>query len=82
MQTLALVWGIVAFVGFLVGMLPCLGWMNWLNIPISIIGVVISVVAMAKAGEGSKGKAVAGLVLSITAVAIGAIRLLMGGGVV
>lgn len=82
MQVLALVWGILAFVGFLFAMLPCLGWLNWVNIPMAIIGVGLSIVAMVKAGEGPKGKAVAGLILSIVAVAIGAVRLLVGGGVV
>ncbi len=61
-------------------MLPCLGSLNWLNIPWSIIGVIISIIALAKAGQEPKGQAVAGLVLSIVAVAIGALRLLMGGG--
>ncbi len=82
MQVLALVWGILAFVGFLFALLPCLGALNWVNIPMAIIGVGLSIVAMVKAGEGPKGKAVAGLILSIVAVAIGAIRLLVGGGVV
>ena len=81
MQVLALVWGIVAFVGFLFAMIPCLGWLNWLNIPMAIVGVVISLVAMPKSGTEGKGMATAGLVLSVLAVAAGAVRLFLGGGV-
>jgi hypothetical protein len=81
---LALVWGILAFVGFIVGLIPCLGWVNWLNIPFAIAGVVIAIVAMSQASAERRpvGPAIGGLVLSITAVVIGLIRLLLGGGVV
>jgi hypothetical protein len=45
---------------------------------------VISIVAMSQAGAQRRpvGPAIVGLVLSTTAVVIGLIRLLMGGGVV
>lgn len=83
MSVLALVWGILAFVGFCVGLLPCVGALNWINIPFAVIGVVISIVGMSKASQSGepKGQAIAGLILSLIAVVVGLGRLIMGGGV-
>jgi hypothetical protein len=81
---LALVWGIIAFLGFLLGMIPCLGWFNWINIPFATVGVVIGIVALSQAGAQNRpvGPAVVGLSLSVAAVVIGVIRLVLGGGLV
>ena len=81
---LALIWGILAFLGFILGLIPCLGWVNWLNIPFAIAGVVIAIVAMSQASAERRpvAPALIGLVLSVTAVVIGLIRLFLGGGVV
>lgn len=83
MTILALVWGILAFLAFVLGLIPCLGWLNWLNIPFAIAGVVIAIVAMSQASAERRpvGAAIGGLLLSLTAVVIGMFRLLMGGGV-
>jgi len=82
MQVLSLLWGIAAIVGMVVGFFPCLGALNWLNIPFALIGFIISGIALATAGNRPKGSSVAGLVLCLVAVLFGALRLLMGGGVV
>jgi hypothetical protein len=47
MQTLSLVWGILAILGMLVAFFPCLGSLNWLNIPFAVAGVIVSVIALA-----------------------------------
>jgi len=77
MQLLSLVWGILAIVGMIVGFIPCLGALNWLNIPFAAIGGV----AVGTAGNEPKGSAVAGLVLCVVAMLFGIIRLVLGGGV-
>ena len=82
MLTLSLVWGILAIVGMIVGFFPCLGSLNWLNIPFSAIGLVISIVSVATSKEVKKGGGIAGIVLCAVAVLLGLIRLVAGGGVV
>ena len=84
MQVFALVWGIVVFAAFCVALIPCLGWLNWVTIPLGIVGVVLGAVALSRAGrEGqSTGPALAGLILSLIAVVVGAIRLALGSGIV
>lgn len=83
MATVALVWGILAFVGFGFGLLPCLGWMNWANIPFALVGAIVAAVAWSKESRpgGRPAPAVAGLVLSLVAVTVGLIRLWLGGGI-
>ena len=82
MITLSLVWGILAAVGMLVAFLPCLGSLNWLNIPFAGIGLILSIIALVNAKEGPKGGAIAGTVLCAIALLFGAIRLIAGGGLV
>lgn len=81
MNTVALVLGILALIGMIVGFFPCLGWFNWFNIPFAFLGLVVSIVAVAKAKE-QRGLAIAGLVMCVMAVLIGLVRLILGGGVV
>ncbi|HEY7530485.1 MAG TPA: hypothetical protein VIC56_07410 [Gemmatimonadota bacterium] len=82
MQVLALVWGLVVFAGFCVGLVPCLGWLNWGTIPLGIVGVVLGAVAMSRANRERQptGPALAGLLLSLVAVVLGSMRLVLGGG--
>jgi hypothetical protein len=82
MQTISLIWGILAILGLGVAFVPCLGSLNWLNIPFSIVGLVISIIAAAQGPPGGKGASIAGIVLNSLAIFFGAIRLLLGGGVV
>ena len=81
MLTLALVWGILAITGMVVGFFPCLGSLNWLNIPFSGVGLIISIVAVVTAKVEKKGGGIAGIVLCAIAVTLGLIRLVAGGGV-
>lgn len=81
MNVLALIWGILAILGFGVAFLPCLGSLNWLNIPFSVIGLIVSIAAASQSAPGQKGAANAGLVLCAIAIVMGFVRLMLGGGV-
>jgi hypothetical protein len=78
MQLLALVWGVLAMIGFGVAFIPCLGALNWLNIPFAIAGVIVSLIALSRSLPGSRGTAIAALVLNLIAVVIGFMRLAAG----
>ena len=51
MQILSLVWGILAILGLGVAFVPCLGSLNWLNIPFAVVGLIISIVAKSQSGD-------------------------------
>ena len=81
MKTTGVVIGIICILIMIVGLVPCLGALNWVNIPLSVIGLVISLVAKDRQGEGaSDGAVVAGIVMNAVALVIGVLRLLIGGG--
>jgi hypothetical protein len=82
MQVLCLVWGILALVGMFVAFIPCLGALNWVNIPFAIVGLIVSIVVVATSKAVSKSSAVAGLVCNAAAVIFGIVRLSLGGGIV
>lgn len=60
---------------------PCLGSLNWINIPFSGIGLVVSVIGIATTKEEKKGGFVAGIVCCAIALILGLIRLIAGGGI-
>lgn len=45
MQLVSLLWGILAISGMLVGFIPFLGALNWLNIPFAGVGVIVAALA-------------------------------------
>ena len=81
MQIASLVWGILALFGFLTGIIPCLGWLNWLNIPFAACGLVFSIIVFASARQGERSAAAWGIALCAIAVLIGSKRLILGGGI-
>lgn len=81
MQVLSMVWGILAIAGMLVAFLPCLGALNWLHIPFSAAGLLVSIIALATAKGPNKSGAIVGIVCCSIAIALGLIRLAVGGGV-
>jgi hypothetical protein len=77
---LALIWGILALLGLFIGFIPCLGSLNWLNIPFAVVGAILGVIAAASAPPGRRASATGGVVLCLLAIALGVFRLIIGGG--
>jgi hypothetical protein len=78
MQAVCLLWGVAAAIAMAVGFLPA--WtLNWIAIPSSALGVVVSVRTLAANRDGRNSGAMAGIVLCVLATVIGSMRLLLGG---
>lgn len=82
MQTLSLIWGILSIVGMGIAFFPCLGSLNWMNIPFSGVGLIVSIIALARKKEEKKGGSIAGIICCGIAILFGIIRLVAGGGLV
>ena len=76
---LSLVWGILAILGMVVGLIPCFGSINYLNIPFAVFGLLFSVLSLVL--SSNKEYAIAGCVLCAVAIFLGAIRLVLGFGI-
>ena len=63
--------GFVALLCALVAFIPLLGWLNWLIIPLAIIG----------AGVGMISRGTAGRNLNLFVILVAVVRLALGGGI-
>ena len=67
----SLIIGAVALLCAVVAFLPLLGWLNWLIIPLAIIG----------AGVGLVSRGTAGRNLNLFVIVVAVVRLSIGGGI-
>ena len=73
--------GIIAISLMLIGFIPCLGWLNYLNLTLSFITVILCIVALASAKtDHARSSALVGLGLVVVAICAGIGRLILGGG--
>ena len=75
----SLVWGVLAILGMAIGIIPCLGSLNYLNIPFAVFGLLFSVLAIVLSSK--KDLAIVGLILCAVAIFLGGIRLVLGFGI-
>ena len=72
MRTLSLILGILAALGLLLGLLPLFGWLNWLVVlPPAVLGLILGVLARDRGAT----------TLNVVVIALAALRLFLGGGV-
>jgi hypothetical protein len=67
----SLIIGFVALILAMIAFIPLLGWANWLIIPLAVIG----------AGVGMVSRGTSGRNLNLFVIAIGVVRLMLGGGI-
>lgn len=67
---LSLIVGVVALLLAIPAFLPLLGWLNWVVIPLAILGLGLGVVSKSTAGRN----------LNLVVIVIAVLRLMLGGG--
>lgn len=83
MQTVSLLWGIMAMIGVAVFSLPFLGAFNWFNIPFSGLGLIIGIVAvLVSPDRKNRIMALFGTLFCALAMIVGIIRLMVGFGMI
>lgn len=63
--------GVVALAIALVGFLPLLGWLNWVAIPIAVVGLIVGMFDARSSGRN----------FNAVVLAFSVIRLALGGGI-
>jgi len=66
----SLIIGVVALLCALIAFIPLLGALNWLIVPLAIIGAVVGMMSRSTAGRN----------LNLLVIVIGILRLMLGGG--
>lgn len=80
MGMITFVLSLVAMLLTMIAFIPFLGWLNWVIIPLSILALVANVV-FHNVDMGMRNLAKSGMIISLIAIAIGIIRLSLGGGI-
>lgn len=72
---------VVAISLMLVGFIPCLGWLNYLNLVFSFVTIVLCIIALVSARtDAERSSAFIALALVVVAICMGIARLILGGG--
>ncbi|MBX3594245.1 hypothetical protein [Sphingomonas sp.] len=69
LNLLSLVVGIIAFPLMLVALIPLLGWLNWLVVPLAVLGLALGALSDSNTGRN----------LNIVVLLVGMVRLWLGG---
>ena len=72
LNIVSVIMGLVAAVMALVGLIPLLGWVNWLMLPVAFIGIVLGMLSSGNLGRN----------LCIVVAIVGGLRLMLGGGII
>ena len=64
--------GVITLALGLVAFMPLLGWLNWLVIPIGIVGAAVGALSSSNGGRN----------LNLVLIVIFALRLMLGGGII
>ena len=71
MNTISVIIGIIALIGALVGFIPFLGLLNWLVIPLAVVGLVIGFLSDRTSGRN----------INLVVVLLAVFRLTIGFGI-
>ncbi|SFP47027.1 hypothetical protein [Sphingomonas rubra] len=72
LNIISIVIGLVTLALGLVAFFPLLGWLNWLVIPIGIVGAAVGAMSSTNGGRN----------LNLVLIVIFALRLMLGGGII
>jgi hypothetical protein len=64
--------GLVTLVSGLVAFVPLLGWLNWLVIPVGVVGAAVGALSSSNGGRN----------LNLVLIVLFGLRLMLGGGVI
>lgn len=68
----SLVIGVIALILAVFAFIPFLGWANWVIIPFAVVGLALGAISDRTSGRN----------LNIVVIVVGALRLMLGGGII
>lgn len=76
---IALIWGVLAVIGMVIGFIPGLRLVGWVDLPFAILGAVVGIVSIFRPPQGGNRSSITGTTLCMIASIAGMILLVMGG---
>ena len=80
MKILCKVWAILSLTMMCIGFFPCLGWVNWFNIPFSATGLVLLLAWLLTSRKNKSNDYLFVIVSLSSAIILGILRLFLGIG--
>ena len=80
MERASVILGFTVLIGTVIGLIPFLSMLNWINIPLAVIGLIITVIASSQTTEEGKRSFSKINYIFIAGIIIGVIRLIIGAG--
>lgn len=71
LNLVSLIIGVVALLSAVIAFIPLLGWLNWLILPLAIVGAGIGMISRSSAGRN----------LNLFVILVAIVRLSLGGGI-
>lgn len=75
-EVIIIIWGIISILGMLIAFIPCLGILNWINIPSSTLGLIVNIIVLSGNSTGTYSEIL--LILFLIPIILGSIRLVLG----
>ena len=72
---------ITTFALFLVGLIPCLGWLYYFYWFLGLVGIIFSIISLVNGPAEGKMNAIIGIILVALAWGGGFVRIILGGGI-
>ena len=79
MQVAGFILGLISIIGWAIALIPFLGWLNWIFIPPAVLGLIFCLTGISISRSRS-GVGVAGIILCLIVIILGALRLKIGCG--
>jgi hypothetical protein len=73
--------GLISLIGWAVALIPLLGWLNWIFIPLAVLGLVFSIIGVF-IPIPPRSLGIAGIIMCLIVIILGFIRLKMGCGII
>ncbi|MDH5491618.1 MAG: hypothetical protein OEY14_06675 [Myxococcales bacterium] len=73
--------------GFVLGLIPCLGWVNWFSIPMNVGAIIAGILGLVSGPKDISGRAMhqglhlAALIVGVVGAIGGFLRCILGGGI-
>lgn len=81
MKIISIILGILGFIFMVPGIIPCFGWLNWVNVLFSGVGLIIALYYFFNSESGNRDSSTKlAFVINLLAFLIGSFRLFLGGG--
>jgi len=77
MKAACIVFGTLCLIFFVIGCIPCFGWLAFLNLFLSLVGIIVGICGATTLPQGKKGPGIACIIMCSISLIFGGLRVLL-----